>query len=210
MTAGHDVFTPSLTGIGERSHLTGPQVNLTTHVRDVVNTVLYEDLRDIVLVGFSYGGMVVTGAVDHIGPRIKHLVFLDAFVPSDGDSVDGIVGRGARPAITLGEEWLVQPPARDFDDPDEAAWSNARRVAHPATCFSEPVHLSRPLEDQPFTRTYIKATAERSATPGTAAFWATGERTRASPRWRYREIDSNHMVASNQPDALVGLLLELT
>ncbi len=86
--AGHEVFTPSLTGIGERAHLTSPQVCLTTHVTDVVNTVGYEDLRDIVLLGFSYGGFVVTGALEYVAERVRHLVYLDAFVPDDGDTVD--------------------------------------------------------------------------------------------------------------------------
>jgi pimeloyl-ACP methyl ester carboxylesterase len=82
--AGHEVFTPSLTGIGERAHLTSPSVNLTTHIRDVVNVVLYEDLDDITLLGFSYGGVVVTGTLDHIADRVRHLVYLDAFVPTSG------------------------------------------------------------------------------------------------------------------------------
>src|SRR5262245_5245437 len=72
--AGHDVFTPSLTGIGERVHLASPQVTLTTHVHDVVNTILYEDLTGITLVGFSYGGFVVTGAIEHVADRVSHLV----------------------------------------------------------------------------------------------------------------------------------------
>ena len=93
--AGHDVFTPSLTGIGERAHLTSPQVGLTTHITDVVNAVLYEDVRDIVLLGFSYGGFVVTGALEHIGDRVRHLVYLDAFVPGDGDRVDDLAGGAA-------------------------------------------------------------------------------------------------------------------
>ena len=76
------MFTPSLTGIGERAHLTGPDVGLSTHILDVVNTVLYEDLDEIVLVGYSYGGFVVTGTLDHIGERVAHLVFVDAFVPA--------------------------------------------------------------------------------------------------------------------------------
>ena len=88
--AGHEVFTPSLTGLGERAHLLSPQVNLTTHVRDVTNQVLYEDLSDIVLLGFSYGGFVVTGALEHIGSRISHLVYLDAFVPESGETVLGV------------------------------------------------------------------------------------------------------------------------
>src|SRR3954447_6709411 len=81
---GHEVFPPSLTGIGERVHLVSPQVDLTTHVQDVVNHVLYEDLDAVVLLGFSYGGLVVTGALAHIAARVRHLVYLDAFVPRDG------------------------------------------------------------------------------------------------------------------------------
>ena len=84
---GHEVFTPSLTGIGERAHLSSPLVNLSMHVRDVVNQILYEDLNDIVLMGFSYGGFVITGALEHVADRVSHLVYLDAFVPNDGDTV---------------------------------------------------------------------------------------------------------------------------
>ncbi len=212
--AGHEVFTPSLTGIGERAHLTSPQVCLTTHVTDVVNTVLYEDLRDIVLLGFSYGGFVVTGALGSIGDRVRHLVFLDAFVPGDGDTVarlsGGVDGYGV---AGPGRDWLVPPMAREFDDPAEAAWSGARRTPHPVGCFIEPVRLARPLEDYPFTRTYIKATGEpRPQLEGTAsggAFWAAADRAKASPAWRYREIATNHMVASNRPEELTRLLLEL-
>ena len=90
--AGHEVFTPSLTGVGERVHLTSPQVCLTTHVTDVVNTVLYEDLHAIVLLGFSYGGFAITGALEHIGDRVRHLVYLDAFVPGDGDRAGATAG----------------------------------------------------------------------------------------------------------------------
>jgi pimeloyl-ACP methyl ester carboxylesterase len=208
--AGHEVFTPSLTGIGERVHLTSPQVCLTTHITDVVNTVLYEDLHAIVLLGFSYGGFVVTGALEHIGDRIRHLVYLDAFVPDDRDSVHSTAGDGAgRGVIELGGDWLVAPLPREFDDPDEAAWASARRTPQPAGCFTEPVRLARPLEDYPFTRTYIKATGEPRPEPG-GPFWTAADRAKASPAWRYREITTSHMVASNRPEELARLLLELT
>ena len=110
--AGHEVFTPSLTGIGERAHLTSPQVGLTTHITDVVNTIVYEDLRAMVLLGFSYGGFVVTGALEHIAERVRHLVYLDAFVPDDGDTVAAASGLGAgRGVIGLGRDWLVPAAA---------------------------------------------------------------------------------------------------
>jgi pimeloyl-ACP methyl ester carboxylesterase len=166
--AGHEVFTPSLTGVGERVHLAHPLVDLTTHVHDVVNQVLYEDLHDIVLLGFSYGGFVVTGALAHIADRVAHLVYLDAFVPADGDSVLGMLGASGTSAavepIGVGDGWLVPAPERRFDDPAEAAFAVPRRTPHPRGC---------------------------------------------SPAWRYREIATNHMVASNRPTELAGLLLEL-
>ena len=80
----HEVSTPSLTGVGERIHLSSPLVSLGTHIRDVVNHVLYEELNEIVLVGFSYGGFVVTGALEHIAERVSHLVYLEALVPKNG------------------------------------------------------------------------------------------------------------------------------
>jgi pimeloyl-ACP methyl ester carboxylesterase len=208
--AGHEVFTPSLTGIGERVHLTSPQVTLSTHVTDVVNCVLYEDLRDIVLLGFSYGGMVITGALAHIAQRISHLVYLDAFVPADGQSLNALASGGTAPAqaITLGADWLVPPVPRDYDDPAEAEWAAARRTPHPAGCFSEPVRLAQPLEEFPCTRTYIKATGEPRPQPG-GAFWDAADRARQSPAWRYREIATNHMIPSNRPEELASLLLEL-
>jgi pimeloyl-ACP methyl ester carboxylesterase len=113
--------------MGERDHLTSPQVCLTTHITDVVNTVLYEDLDGIVLLGFSYGGFVVTRALEYIAGRVRHLVYPDAFVPGDGDRLDGGAGTG-RGMIGLGADWLVPPPPREFDDPAEAAWASARRL----------------------------------------------------------------------------------
>ena len=207
--AGHEVFTPSLTGIGERAHLTSPQVDLTTHVRDVVNVVLYEDLTEVVLLGYSYGGFVVTGALAHIGDRVQHLVYLDAFVPDDGDTVIKLAFGIDAPSITLGEQWLVPPSPREYEDPVEAAFAEARRTPQPAGCFTEPVRLARPLEEQPFTRTYIKATDDPPESGGAKAFWDAAERVRSSTDWRYREIESNHMIPNNRPDELTALLLEL-
>jgi pimeloyl-ACP methyl ester carboxylesterase len=210
--AGHEVFTPSLTGIGERSHLASPQVNLSTHVLDVVNTILYEDLTDIVLLGFSYGGMVVTGALEHIADRVSHLVYLDAFVPADGQSLDDLSGAGYRRAVGPGATWLVQPLQRPMEDADAADWSAARRSPHPVGCFTESVRLERALEEYPFTRTYVKATLEpRPAGDGRpSAFWTAADHAKTSREWRYREVDSDHLIPLNRPADLVALLLELT
>jgi pimeloyl-ACP methyl ester carboxylesterase len=93
---GHTVYRPTLTGLGERAHLARPDIGLSTHVKDIVNVILYEDLHDVVLVGHSYGGMVITGVLDEIPDRIRHVVYLDAFVPEDGESANDywrILGR---------------------------------------------------------------------------------------------------------------------
>ncbi len=214
--AGHEVFTPSLTGIGERAHLASPQVNLTTHITDVVNTILYEDLTDIVLLGYSYGGMVVTGALEHVADRVAHLVYLDAFKPADGQSLKDLTGApyGAS-AIGPGSQWLVEPLHRPLEDDSQVEWFTARRSWHPVGCFTEPARLRQPLEDYPFTRTYVKALQEprpvtdTGAGTGASAFWRAAEHAKADPAWRYREIDTDHMIPINRPGELVELLLEL-
>jgi pimeloyl-ACP methyl ester carboxylesterase len=202
---GHEVFTPSLTGIGERSHLASPQVNLSTHVQDVVSAIWYEDLQDVVLLGFSYGGMVVTGALEHIADRVAHLVYLDAFVPRNGQSLYDLTGQERGRVLVPGEEWLVQPPPRSYDEPEQAAFADPRRSPHPVGCFTEPVRLRHPLEQYPLSRMYIKATAE----PGPDAFVRAGHHARTSPAWDYREIATNHLVPVNRPGELADILLEL-
>ncbi len=216
---GFEVFTPSLTGIGERSHLTNPSVDLRTHVTDVVNTVLYEDLDDIVLLGFSYGGMVVTGALDHIGGRVHDLVYLDAFVPEDGQSARALAGgvlaggvlagsSGASERIGLGDEWLVPPIPRHLDDPAEMAWANERRSMQPARTLSEPVRLSKPQTEWGCSLSYIKATADPTEA-AESAFWRAARMADASPDWHYHEIATNHMVPTTHPGEVAAILSAL-
>lgn len=210
---GHEVFTPSLTGIGERAHLTSPQVDLSLHVQDVVNMAWYEDLHEITLVGYSYGGMVVTGALDYLGGRVKHLVYLDAFLPNDGDSIESLVGRPVQLQESFpGADWLREPMAREYDDPADAAYTAPRRVGHPAGCFTEPVRLRTPIEERGLASlTYIKATGEPPPTEGTGGpFWVAADRTKDNPRWRYYEIATNHMVSFNRSKELAEILLEVS
>ena len=206
---GHQVFTPSLTGIGERVHLASPLVNLSTHVRDVCHQVLYEDLQDVVLLGFSYGGFVVTGALEHIAARVAHLVYLDAFVPQSGESVFGHLRGDGRPSLQLGDDWLMTGPVRAFDDPAEADWMAPRRTTHPKGCFTEPVFLAQPLEAFAFSRSYIKATQSPAGDLGDAAFWRAARLAQASLHWRYFEVASNHMVPNNQPVEVARMLMDV-
>ena len=206
--AGHEASAPSLTGLGERAHLASPQVTLRTHLQDVVNHVLYEDLRDIVLVGYSYGGAVVTASLDHIHERVRDLVYLDAFVPADGQSLADLLGLPKLP-MTLGQDEYLPALPRAFDDPAEAAFQQDRAVPHPLATGYEPIALHQPLEDFPFRRTYVKATANDPDEFGEPCFLSAAEHARTSDRWQYREIDSNHMLLSNRPKEIVALLLEL-
>ena len=204
--AGHEVYTPSLTGIGERQHLTGPWVDLATHVTDVVNTVRYQDLDEVVLLGFSYGGMVVTGALDRLGDRVRSLVYLDAFVPDDGQSVAVLAGFTIEDG--LGMPWAMPPRPRQLDTPEAQAWSEARRVDQPVRTFTQPVSLTLPLEERGIPLTYIKATADPDEADD-SAFWQAARRAHASADWAYHEIDTNHMVPLTRPDELAALLAEL-
>lgn len=207
---GHEVFTPSLTGIGDRAHLASSLVGLSTHVRDVVNLVLYEDLEDVVLLGFSYGGFVVTGALEHIADRVAHLVYLDAFIPErSGDCLLAQHGRPDRAPAQIGEPWLAPPPQRHFDSAEEGAWIAARRTPHPIATLMEPVYVAKPVEDYPFTRTYIFASAKPGEETVLAALEKSAARARASSAWRYCEIETSHMVASNRPVELTEVLLSL-
>jgi pimeloyl-ACP methyl ester carboxylesterase len=92
---GHEVFTPTLTGLGERIHLASPEVNLDTHITDIVNVIRYEDLEGVVLVGWSYGGMVVSGVLDRVPERLARVIYLDAEVPREGESAFDVAGQNS-------------------------------------------------------------------------------------------------------------------
>jgi pimeloyl-ACP methyl ester carboxylesterase len=204
--AGHEAFTPSLTGIGEREHLASPEVTLSTHVEDVVRHVTCEDLHHIVLLGFSYGGMVVTGALDRLGDRVDHLVYLDAFVPDDGQSLADLVG--GTPPGDPDRPWLVPPRPRELATPAETAWADERRSLQPLATFTEPVSLAVPLEDRPVSLTYVKATADPGEAPD-SGFHRAAARARDSDRWTLHEIETNHMIPLMEPEALAAILLGL-
>lgn len=206
---GYEVFTPCLTGLGERAHLTSPLVDLSLHIQDVVNAVWYEDLRDITLVGYSYGGMVVTGTLDHLGDRVRHLIYLDAFVPANGDSLESLVGRPETIAESFPGDWLREATPREYDDPADAAFTGPRRVPHPAGCFNERVRLREPLEARAFSLTYIKATGEPRPEGTGGPFWVAGDHARNSARWRYDEIATNHMIPFNRAEQLAAVLLDV-
>lgn len=199
--AGHEVFTPTYTGLGERAHLAHPMVDLETHIQDVFGVIEYEDLADFILVGHSYGGMVVTGVADRVPEKVRHLVYLDAFVPTDGQSLDDLTGQ-VREGV---EGWLLapNPPAPDTSAAD-LAWNLPRRRHMPARCFSQKLRLAHA---QPrFPRTYIHCTKK----VGPDVFRQFPDRLRDAAGWRFLEMDASHSPNLTEPEALAQVLLGAT
>jgi pimeloyl-ACP methyl ester carboxylesterase len=200
--AGHEVVTPTYTGLGERAHLAHAMVDLETHIQDVLSVVEYEDLGDFILVGHSYGGMVVTGVADRVPARVRHLVYLDAFVPSDGQSLASLAGEG-HPAARV-ENWLIPPhPPSPDTAPEDVAWVTPRRRHQPARCFSQALRLTGATPS--FPRTYIHCRKK----VGNDVFRQFADRFRADPAWRFHAMDASHSPNITEPDALSALLLPL-
>jgi pimeloyl-ACP methyl ester carboxylesterase len=150
-SAGHEVYAPTLTGLGERSHLVGPHVDLNLHIQDVVAVLHFEDLHDVILVGHSYGGMVITGIADRAADRVGKLVYLDAANPRNGQSLVDVAGpiiEMTRPSgeVINGVEMVLlpSPDAGTFygvTDPADLAWMASRLTGHPWKCFEQKLEL---------------------------------------------------------------------
>lgn len=217
---GHDVFTPTLTGLGERVHLANPNVTLDTHIQDIVNVLLYEDLENVVLVGWSYSGLVVTGVLDRVPERLAHVVYLDAEVPRDGESEFDLAGPEFRDemeqsARLSGEGWKASPGAEIeafFDawlpDAETRRWFAAKvgSSPQPIQTFRQPVRLSNPAAD-PVPRTFIRCPVDGAAWAG--IYDPMVERLRNHPRWRVCELASNHLAPLAAPDLVAGALLAI-
>jgi len=202
--AGHRLVTPTYTGLGERAHLAHPAIDLETHIADMLQVIKYEDLRDFVLIGHSYGGMVATGVADRACDKVRQLIYVDAFVPQDGQSLLDFLAdseqRRMREAAKSGDGWRVPPnPTSPDTSAEDAAWLNERRVHTPISCFEAKLSLSAPLT---LPRSYVYAT--RAAPSDT--FGQFARKTRNDPAWRYYEIDASHSPNVTAPEALLALL----
>lgn len=204
--AGHEVFTPTLTGIGERKHLLNPEIDLTTHIEDVLSVIEYEDLSNVVLVGHSYGGMVVTGVADVVPTKIASLVYLDAFVPEHGQSLfDLQPSARPRPAAVAGAEWLTAPlPMEAFGEPSPEVRDFAARKTspQPTACFAQPLKLTGGT-DRVARKTYIYCND-----PEPTSFTTFYEKLRRTPGWIVHTLPCTHMAQMDMPDALTRLLIE--
>jgi pimeloyl-ACP methyl ester carboxylesterase len=213
--AGHDVFTPTPTGLGDRVHLATPEIDLDTHVSDVANLLFFEDLHSAILVGFSMG-CCITGVAERAPERVAHLVYLDAVVPRDGDSeydADG-VDAAAREADRAAAEragcpgnWPIpEDYIRDqIADEADRAWFLERMTPHPIGAFVQPVRLGNPAAAG-LPRAYVYCTEGKGEGSSSRRFAA---QYRAASGWRYREIAANHLAPITAPRAVAEAFLSL-
>jgi pimeloyl-ACP methyl ester carboxylesterase len=206
---GHEVFTPTLTGVGERSHLSAKTVGLETQILDVVNLIQWEDLRDIVLCGHSYAGCVVTGVADRMPERIRALVYLDAFVLGYGECLADHLSAEARQrmydgARATGDGWRAPPiPAAVFNvNAADREWVDRQCTPHPLACFELRLKLTGGI-DRVERITYILATGYAEGSPF-PRFYALAQ-TRG---WKTKTIDAGHDVMLDRPQELAAMLLE--
>jgi len=205
--AGHRVYTPSLTGLGERAHLANPEIDLETHIADVIGAIEHHELDRFVLCGHSYGGMVVGSVADRLAPRIRSLVYLDAFIPSPGKSLFDLQpperAQGMREdAQKNGDGWRVKRLSANYfrvSRPADVARLDRRAVDQPIATMGQKARLTGAWETIPHL-VYIRA-------GGHPAFAAFGDRVRADAKWEYFEVPCGHNVMLDMPEALTGLLL---
>jgi pimeloyl-ACP methyl ester carboxylesterase len=205
--AGHEVHTPTLTGLGERAHLADASIDLDTQVQDVVGLVEMEDLRDIVLLGHSYGGMVVTGAAERIAQRIRRLVYLDAFVPEDGKCALEYVApeRAARFREEGERTGFVSPPPASLwgvTIADDVAFARQREARHPYRCFTQALRrVNSSAAALPKTFIYCSS-------PATGTFDQFAAKYRSDPEWRFHELKTGHDSMILVPGKLAEILLQ--
>jgi pimeloyl-ACP methyl ester carboxylesterase len=214
--AGHEVSTPTLTGLGDRAHLDRVDIDLDTYIQDVARLLHFEDLHEVLLVGWSFGGMVITGVAEQVPERLARLVYLDATVPADGQSLadaepDGAAWvaqlRAAGAAAGLPGYWPV-PVAYIQElvtDSVDQAWMLARLTPQPLAPFVQPVRLHNAAAAR-LPRTYIRCTEGVAPAELEAAYLA---RARTQPGWDYRELPSNHAAPFVAPRLTAARLLSL-
>lgn len=202
--AGHEFFSPTYTGLGDRAHLASPDIDLTTHIQDVLNVLEFEDLKDVTLLGHSYGGMVATGVADKAADRIARVVYIDAFAPKDGQSLFDLVGPKAEGNMRKGADgWkLALNPMPPDTSPEDSAWAVPRRRPQPIKTFEQKISLTAQALPP---RHYIYA---KKNGPGDV-FRQFGDRAKSEAGWKYYEIDASHNPHITCPDVLMKLLTDI-
>ena len=210
--AGHEVYTPTLTGLGERAHLVHPGVDLELHITDVVALLRYEDLSGVILVGHSYGGLVITGVADQVGDRVGQLVYLDGALPESGESLAamtpelmGAVRSQAR--VVDGVELVLWPEPEagrmyGVTDPADLAWMQERLTPQPWRSFEQPLVLADEAAVRRIPRTHINCVETLQRRP-------PERRARASQADRVWEVDTGHDLMITEPATVSEMLLQL-
>jgi pimeloyl-ACP methyl ester carboxylesterase len=202
---GHKVFTPTMTGLGERSHLMDPRINLTTHITDIVNVIKWEELNEFVLVGHSYGGAVVSGVAEQVREAISSIVYLDAFMPENGDSMRDLTVRRAAidELVQKGETTMKPVPAAVFQvNEKDRAWVDGKCTAQPLGTFTEKITLTGARE-RIAKKAYIRATGFANA-----PFDVAQQKAKANG-WHVYDVPCGHDVMVDMPDRLTEILLEV-
>ncbi|MET0669693.1 MAG: alpha/beta hydrolase [Tardiphaga sp.] len=205
---GRKVFTPTLTGLGERSHLLGKGINVSTHVTDVVNVLKWEQLTNVVLCGHSYGGFVVSGVAEQMASAISSIVFLDAFLPENGEAMVDITGQAVIDATRAAEQQdaLGVPPrkAEAFGvNEKDRAWVDSLTGLQPIGCFLEKIKLTG-ARDRIAKKAYIRAA--NYANPG---FDKALAGIKTNPEWRTYQTPCGHDVMVDMPERLAEILQEV-
>lgn len=208
---GHEVYAPTMTGLGERAHLMRPDIDLDFQINDIVKLLEFEDLRNVVLVGHSYGGMVITGVADRAIDRVGHIVYLDAANPRNGQSLVDVAPAamvasrsGAR--VVDGIE-LVLFPGNDplhfygVKDPEQIAWMKPKLTPHPWKCFEQKLQLKNEAAMRKIPESHIVCTA---SLPGRNV-----AELKASSNGRFWDIDTGHDLMITEPDAVTEMLLRV-
>jgi len=206
VAAGHRVFSPTLTGLADRAHLLTPEVNLMTHVQDVVGLIQSEELEDIVLCGHSYGGMVITGVAEALRSRMDALVYLDAFVPEPNQSLVDVMpeDRREKARLAFGSSWRIPSPSAaswKITSPEDQAWVDRRTSDQPAACMLQALEHDRPWEH------VRKAVYIRAAAYDPSPFAAVEDRLKNTPGWQIERVACGHEVMVQEPEWLTQRLL---
>ena len=208
-TAGHQVFTPTMTGLGERAHLLNAQVGLSTFIDDIAAVILSEELDNVVLVGHSFGGHVINGVADRMPQLLRQLIYLDGLVVQHGQSALSIMPPAvqAERTRTMDAEGLrITIPSPDqfgLSDPAQLAWVMRQLTPHPLKGYTEPLQLQHPLGNG-LPKTYIAVTDPWYPPLAELRQWV-----RSQPDWDWRELAACHNAMVSAPLALASLLMEL-
>lgn len=206
---GHRVFSPTMTGLGERAHLAHPDITPDTHVEDICGVLQFEDLQDVTLVGHSYGGFIIAGAASRMPDRVSALVYLDAFVPTASGQSAFSVGspeRAAEVRASMTGGFLVPPSGieRWSADPETRAWLQRQVTPHPIRCFSEGPALTG-AETGIARKMHILCTRHEPS-----PFWVFQERYETDPDWRTERLDCLHDAMVEMPDETADLIDQMT